>query len=101
MLTLHDIENLLFVYKNTFSPELSNLQIRLILLSFQSHQRNTSTHRFSIKYVLEQLTAQLGFLDDSRRLSKKVRGCLKKRKFFETKTGGGDNTERLLRSAEK
>jgi hypothetical protein len=77
-MTLLDLENLLFVYKNTFAPNITETQSKLIVEDFKSQQKNLSAHRFSVKYVLEHLTCMLGYIEGNNSIEKKIKTIHKK-----------------------
>ena len=77
-MTLVDLENLLFVYKNTFAPNITETQTKLILDDFKNQQKNISAHRLSVKYVLEHLTCLLGYIDSNNAIEKKIKSIHKR-----------------------
>jgi hypothetical protein len=77
-MSLLDLENLLFVYKNTFAPNISEMQTKLILEDFKIQQKNISAHRLTVKYTLEHLTCLLGYLEDNNNTQKKIKAVHKK-----------------------
>jgi hypothetical protein len=77
-ISLLDLENLLFVYKNTFAPNISEIQTKLILEDFKLQQKNISAHRLTVKYTLEHLTCLLGYLEDNNNTQKKIKTVHKK-----------------------